>query len=106
MAIQLSLPDQSAVAKSATPIAFIDLAAQQARIRGRVDRAIARVLDHGRYIMGPEIAVLERLLSQLTGTRHAISCASGTDALLIALMALGVGRGDAVIAGLYLYGDS
>ena len=103
MAIQLSLPDQSAVAESAAPIAFIDLAAQQARIRGRVDRAIARVLDHGHYIMGPEIAELERLLRQLTGARHAISCASGTDALLIALMALGVGRGDAVLCPAFTF---
>ena len=103
MAIQLSLPEQSAVAKGATPIAFIDLAAQQARIRGRVDRAIARVLDHGQYIMGPEIGELERLLRQLTGARHAISCASGTDALLIALMALGVGRGDAVLCPAFTF---
>ena len=85
------------------PIAFIDLAAQQARIRGRLDRAIARVLDHGQYIMGPEVAELERRLCQFTGARHAISCASGTDALLIALMALGVGRGDAVLCPAFTF---
>jgi dTDP-4-amino-4,6-dideoxygalactose transaminase len=61
------------------------------------------VLDHGQYIMGPEIAELERLLRQVTGARHAISCASGTDALLIALMALGVGRGDAVLCPAFTF---
>ncbi len=104
MAILLSLPDPSAAEVGAVlPITFIDLAAQQARIRGRLDRAIARVLDHGQYIMGPEVAELERRLCQLTRTRHAISCASGTDALLIALMALGVGRGDAVLCPAFTF---
>lgn len=103
MAIVWNLHDQSAAAKGAVPIAFIDLAAQQARIRGRLDRAVARVLDHGQYIMGPEVAELERRLCQFTGARHAISCASGTDALLIALMALGVGRGDAVLCPAFTF---
>jgi dTDP-4-amino-4,6-dideoxygalactose transaminase len=103
MAIQLSLPDQDTAAKSVVPIAFIDLAAQQARIRARLDRAIAGVLDHGQYIMGPEVAELERRLCQFTGARHSISCASGTDALLIALMALGVGRGDAVLCPAFTF---
>jgi dTDP-4-amino-4,6-dideoxygalactose transaminase len=98
-----SLPDRLAAANSAAPIAFNDLAAQQARIRGRLDRAIARVLDHGQYIMGPEVAELERRLCQFTGAPYAISCASGTDALLIALMALGVGRGDAVLCPAFTF---
>jgi UDP-2-acetamido-2-deoxy-ribo-hexuluronate aminotransferase len=75
---------------------FIDLAAQQERIRDRLDQTIATVLDHGQYIMGPEVGELERRLAQFVGTTHAVSCASGTDALLLALMAYGVGPGDAV----------
>ena len=75
---------------------FIDLAAQQARIRDRIDARIAAVLDHGHYIMGPEVAELEAALAEFAGTRHCLTCANGTDALLLALMALEVGRGDAV----------
>ena len=80
----------------AEPFAFIDLAAQQARIRDRVDAAIARVLDHGQYIMGPEIAELEAQLAEFAGQRHALGCASGTDALALPLMAWGIRPGDAV----------
>ncbi|MEI9852609.1 MAG: DegT/DnrJ/EryC1/StrS aminotransferase family protein [Sphingomonas sp.] len=87
----------------ARPIAFVDLAAQQARLRPRIDAAIARVLDHGQYIMGPEVAELEAALAELTGARHAVSCASGTDALLIAMMSLGVGPGDAVLCPGFTY---
>ena len=65
---------------------FIDLAAQQARIRSRIDARIAAVLDHGKYIMGPEVAELEAALCAFTGARHCITCASGTDALLMPLM--------------------
>ncbi|GAA0602800.1 DegT/DnrJ/EryC1/StrS aminotransferase family protein [Caenispirillum bisanense] len=78
------------------PIAFIDLKAQQARLGDRVEKAIARVLDHGQYIMGPEVATLERQLSEFCGARHAITCANGTEALVMVLMAWGVGPGDAV----------
>lgn len=78
------------------PIAFIDLAAQQARLRPGIDAAIARVLDHGQYIMGPEVRELEAALSDFCGARHAITCANGTEALAMALMAWGVGPGDAV----------
>jgi len=90
-------------ARAEEPIALIDLETQQARIRDRLDRAIARVLDHGQYIMGPEVAELERRLAAFCGARHAIGCASGTDALLIALMAMGVGRGDAVICPAFTF---
>ena len=76
---------------------FIDLAAQQQRIRDKVEGRIRAVLDHNKYIMGPEIATLESELASYTGTRHAISCASGTDALLLAFLAYGIGPGDAVI---------
>jgi UDP-2-acetamido-2-deoxy-ribo-hexuluronate aminotransferase len=76
---------------------FIDLHAQQERIRSKIEENIKRVLDHGQYIMGPEIQELEEKLAHFVGTRHAVAVASGTDALLISLMAYGVGRGDAVV---------
>lgn len=75
---------------------FIDLAAQQAHIRSRLDARIKTVLDHGKYIMGPEVAELEELLCTFTGARHCVTCASGTDALLMPLMAWGISKGDAV----------
>ncbi|MEW6218464.1 MAG: DegT/DnrJ/EryC1/StrS family aminotransferase [Thermodesulfobacteriota bacterium] len=75
---------------------FIDLAAQQRRLRQTIEANLRAVLDHGQYIMGPEVAALERRLAEFVGVRHAIGCASGTDALLMALMALGIGPGDAV----------
>lgn len=79
------------------PIAFIDLSRQQECIRDRLDAAIARVLDHGHYIMGPEVSKLESRLADFCGARHAITCASGTDALVLALMAKGLRPGDVVI---------
>ena len=78
------------------PIAFVDLAAQQQCIRPRLENNIAAVLSHGRYIMGPEVAALEKALAEFANARHAVTCASGTDALLMALMAIGIGPGDAV----------
>lgn len=75
---------------------FIDLKAQQDRIRPQIDAAIKGVLDHGNYIMGPEVAELERMLADFVGVRHAIGCSSGTDALLLSLMSYSVGPGDAV----------
>jgi dTDP-4-amino-4,6-dideoxygalactose transaminase len=75
---------------------FIDLVAQQERIREQIEANIAAVLDHGKYIMGPEIQSLEEKLAQYVGLKRAISCASGTDALLLALMAQEIGPGDAV----------
>lgn len=75
---------------------FIDLKAQQNRIRAKLDEAINRVLDHGQYIMGPEVRQLEALLAEFVGVRHAIACSSGTDALLLPLLAYRVGVGDAV----------
>ena len=91
------------MADARAPIPFIDLAAQQRLIRPRINAAIARVLDHGQYIMGPEVAELERQLAAFTGAKHAISCASGTDALLIAMMAWGVKPGDAVLCPAFTY---
>jgi UDP-2-acetamido-2-deoxy-ribo-hexuluronate aminotransferase len=82
---------------------FIDLKSQQARIKGSIDAAIARVLAHGQYILGPEVTELEGKLAAYTGAKHCISCANGTDALQIALMALGVGMGDEVITPGFTY---
>jgi UDP-2-acetamido-2-deoxy-ribo-hexuluronate aminotransferase len=76
---------------------FIDLKSQYAALKGRIDERIQRVLDHGQYILGPEVAELERKLAAFVGVRHCITVASGTEALLIALMALGVKAGDEVI---------
>lgn len=76
---------------------FIDLKTQYENMRGRIDARIHAVLDHGQYIMGPEVAELEQRLADYTGARHCITVSSGTEALLIALMALGIGRGDEVI---------
>lgn len=79
------------------PIPFIDLATQRRRLGKAVDAAVARVLDHCQFINGPEVAELEAQLAAYCGARHAIGCASGTDALLMVLMAMDVGPGDAVI---------
>ncbi len=84
-------------------IPFVDLAAQQDRLRGPIESAIARVLAHGQYILGPEVGELEARLADYTGASHCISCANGTDALQIALMALGVGPGDEVITPGFSY---
>lgn len=78
-------------------ISFIDLKIQQLRIRASLEKRIAAVLDHGIYIMGPEIAELEEKLASYIGVKHCILVASGTDALLVAMMAMGVKAGDEVI---------
>lgn len=73
---------------------FVDLQAQRRRIQPRLDARIRAVLEHGRFILGPEVRELEGRLAARIGARHCVSCASGTDALLMALMALGIGRGE------------
>ena len=78
-------------------IPFIDLKAQQARLRDRIDAAIARVLDHGQYILGPEVGLFEKELGAFTGAGHVVSCANGTDALTLVHLAEEVGPGDAVL---------
>ncbi len=78
------------------PLDFIDLKAQQKKILPAIQERIQRVLAHGQYIMGPEVYELEERLAAYVGVRHAISCSSGTDALLMPLMAYGVGPGDAI----------
>lgn len=82
---------------------FIDLKSQQKRIRETLDRRIAAVLDHGQYILGPEVGELETRLCEFLGCRHTIAVSSGTDSLLMALMALGVGPGDEVITVPYTW---
>jgi dTDP-4-amino-4,6-dideoxygalactose transaminase len=82
---------------AAVPLPFIDLAAQRRRLGGKIDQAIARVLAHGQYIMGPEIPTLEADLARFCGAKHVISCGSGTDALALILMAKGLKPGDAVL---------
>ena len=75
---------------------FVDLAAQQQRLATELDRRMRGVLAHGRYIMGPEVRELEERLASIVGVPHCITCASGTDALFMALLARGIGSGDAV----------
>lgn len=75
---------------------FIDLGAQRARIQPGLEKRLAKVLAEGRYILGPEVAEFEEKIAAYIGVRHAVACASGTDALLIPLMAFGIGPGDAV----------
>ena len=78
-------------------IPFVDLAAQQLVLGDRIKLALSRVLEHGSYIMGPEVLELEDLLARRVQRRHCVTCASGTDALQMALMTLGVGPGDRVV---------
>lgn len=75
---------------------FIDLGAQRARLGARLDQAIAAAVADGRYIHGPQVAEFERKLADYAGVRHVVACANGTDALLLPLMAAGIGPGDAV----------
>jgi len=84
-------------------IAFIDLKAQQERIRHSVEQRVLRVLDHGRYIAGPEIDELEAVLAARTGAKTVVACASGTAALIIPLLAKDVGEDDAIFAPAFTY---
>jgi UDP-2-acetamido-2-deoxy-ribo-hexuluronate aminotransferase len=82
---------------AAQPIAFIDLKEQHRRIAESVNHRLANVFEHGAFILGPEVAELERALAAFCGAHHAISCANGTEALLLGLKAKDIGPGDAVI---------
>tara|TARA_B110000438_G_scaffold271974_1_gene290318 strand:+ start:1520 stop:2635 length:1116 start_codon:yes stop_codon:yes gene_type:complete len=82
---------------------FLDLQQQQERIRPSLERRLSGILDHGAYIMGPEVFELEEKLANYCGVKHAISCSSGTDALLIPLMAWDIGPGDAVFTTPFTY---
>lgn len=79
------------------PMQFIDLQAQYRQLKGQIDTRIQQVLDHGRYILGPEVGELEERLAKYVGVKHCIGLSSGTDALLVSLMALEIGPGDEVI---------
>jgi dTDP-4-amino-4,6-dideoxygalactose transaminase len=79
------------------PIPFIDVAAQRRRLGSAIDAAVARVLNHCQFILGPEVRAFESELAAFCGAKHVVSCASGTDALVLALRAMGIGQGHAVL---------
>lgn len=85
---------------------FIDLAAQQDYIRDGLNKRIAAVLSHGGYIMGPEVGELEANLAEFCGVKHAMGCANGTDALQLAIMALGVKKGDAIFCPSFTFAST
>lgn len=85
------------------PVAFFDMQAQQSLIRAEIDAGLARILDHGRFIQGPEVDEIEARLAGFTGAAHCVGVSSGTDALQIAMMAEGIGRGDAVFLPAFTY---
>lgn len=84
-------------------IEFVDLKTQASVIGTDIKRSIDRVISHGRFIMGSEVYELEEKLSDFTGAKHVVSCSSGTDALLMALMAIGIGPGDAVFTSPFTF---
>jgi UDP-2-acetamido-2-deoxy-ribo-hexuluronate aminotransferase len=84
-------------------IPFIDVAAQRRRLGGAIDAAVARVLNHCQFILGPEVRAFEAELAAFCGARHVVTCASGTDALVLALRAMGVGPGDAVLCPTFTF---
>jgi dTDP-4-amino-4,6-dideoxygalactose transaminase len=86
-----------------TAMAFIDLAAQRQRLGAAIDDAVARVLEHGRFVMGPEVAELEARLAERSGVAHAVTCSSGTEALVLVLRAWGIGPGDAVVVPAFTF---
>lgn len=82
---------------------FIDLAAQYQSLKNKIDARIQAVLDHGQYIMGPEVRQLEQGLAEYVGVKHVVSCANGTDALQLALMVLGIKKGDAIFCPTFTF---
>lgn len=98
--------DMSRTAAVKLPIPFIDLQAQRRRLARSIDEGMQRVLAHGQFIMGPEVTQLEQALAEFCGARHVIACANGTDALNLALRAVGVGAGDAVIVPAFSFSAS
>ena len=84
-------------------IPFVDLAAQQEELRPEIEARIRGVLDHGKYINGPEVIEFEARLAEFAGAVHAVGVSSGTDALIMALLAKGIGRGDAVFVPTFTF---
>ena len=84
-------------------IEFLDLQKQQIEIKSAIEKRISSVLEHGKYILGPEVSELEDKLANYAGVEHSITCSSGTDALLISLMANDIGPGDAVFTTSFSY---
>ena len=91
---------------SQLPIPFIDLAAQRRRLGDRIEKAVGEVMDHGRFILGPEVDRLEKDLCEFSGAKNAITCANGTDALVLAMMALEIGEGDAILLPSFTFSAS
>jgi len=82
---------------------FIDLKAQYKAVKDRIDKRISDVLRHGKYILGPEVDELEQKLAHYVGVKHCITCANGTDALNLSLMALGITKGDGVLCPTFTF---
>src|SRR4029453_9254441 len=95
--------DRGSLTSTRTAVPLLDLQAQYRPLRDEILAAIARVCDSQRFILGPEVEALEGQLTTLLGVRHAIAVSSGTDALLLALMALGINAGDEVITSTYSF---
>ncbi|MBL6851422.1 MAG: DegT/DnrJ/EryC1/StrS aminotransferase family protein, partial [Alphaproteobacteria bacterium] len=87
-------------------IPFIDLKTQQRQIRSKIDERIKKVLDHGQYILGPEVKELENELGRFTDAKYVLCCSSGTDALLLALLGLKLKPGDGVIVPSFTFASS
>ncbi len=99
----MTSPNLAQTEPAMAPIHFIDLQAQRARIKDRIDSAIQNVLARGAFIMGPEVQELEARLATFAGAKHCITCSNGTDALSLALRALGIGAGDAVFVPAFTF---
>jgi dTDP-4-amino-4,6-dideoxygalactose transaminase len=91
------------VSRQPIDVPLLDLRSEQAELRSQLDAAIARVLDSQRFILGPEVEALEAEIAGVCGAEHAVACASGSDALLLCLMAMGVGPGDEVVVPTYTF---
>ena len=87
-------------------IPFIDLKSQQDQIRSKIDKRIQTVLDHGQYILGPEVKELEKKLGLFSNSKYVLCCSSGTDALLLALLGLGLKPGEGVIVTAFTFASS
>ncbi|MBW3546606.1 MAG: DegT/DnrJ/EryC1/StrS family aminotransferase [Actinobacteria bacterium] len=91
------------MSEAAPEVPLVDLAAQRRRLEGRIEAAVAAVLDHGQFVLGPEVGRFEEQLAGVGGVAHAVGCSSGTDALLLALLAWGAGTGDAVFVPAFTF---